>query len=119
VDRRAIALEGREVRDRRLGDVLEGLLGEEALVRGDEDVREDEQSGERVVRDDVAAVVLEEAQLVLLLVDVEAEGADASVLERLDGGLRVDEPAAAGVDDEDAGLDGASVPRFTRWWVSR
>jgi hypothetical protein len=68
-----------------LGDVAQRLLGEEGLVGGDQHVGERQQPREDVVLDDPVGEVLEE-QVALLLVDVEREVADPTVLERLDDG---------------------------------
>src|SRR5690606_13383830 len=62
---------------------------------------EGQQAGEQVVLNDLVGEVLEE-QLLLFLVHVEAQVAYLAALQRLDGRLRVDERAPAGVDQHNA-----------------
>ena len=88
------ALEGSQVGDRGRGDLLEGLLGEERLVSGDEHVREGEQPAEDVIINDRVGQILKE-QPGFFFVDVEAEIAELATLERVDGGDGVDQRTAA------------------------
>src|SRR5918996_22705 len=92
------SLEARDVLQGSGGDPTDRLLGEEGLVRGDEHVRERQQSGEDVVPDDFLREVLEE-EVSLLLVDVDAKGTKASVLQGVDHGSGVDESTPARVDE--------------------
>src|SRR3546814_4316783 len=79
------------------------LLRKEALVPGDQHVREGQQPREHVVLDDLRRQVLEE-EIRLLLVHVEGEPADPAALQPLDGGARVDDGTSA---------DGTSVVKGT------
>ena len=67
VDGRPGLLEGSDVGDRRLGDVLQCLGREEALVGRDEHVGERQQPREGVVLDDVLAGVYTQVLLRFLL----------------------------------------------------
>src|ERR671918_2223621 len=97
------SLEARDVLQGSGGDPTDRLLGEEGLVRGDEHVRERQQSSEHVVPDDFLREVLEE-EVSLLLVYVDAKGPEASVLQGLDHGPGVDERTPARVDEHGSRL---------------
>lgn len=84
-------------------DVVQSFVGQESLVAGNDDVGVGDEAGEERVGDAGVAVVVEEEGC-FVFVDVEAESAQAVVLECFDGGARVDESAAAGVDEKRGGL---------------
>mmetsp|Transcript_147 Transcript_147/g.427 ORF Transcript_147/g.427 Transcript_147/m.427 type:complete len:339 (+) Transcript_147:101-1117(+) len=104
-----------EVEDGGVGDALEGLRGEEGGVGRDDDVGPRGEGGEGGVpavgeRGAGGGVgfdgeVLEEGGG-LLLVDVEADGGEGAVVEGLEESFRVDEAAAADVDEDGAGAHG-------------
>lgn len=83
-------------------DFLEGFLGEEGLVCGDEDVGEVDEADEFIVENDGIGEVLKEDAL-FFFVDIECDAGYLLGFEGLDEGLGVDEFAAAGIDDKDAG----------------
>src|SRR5579884_286626 len=83
VPQRFTALERGDVLQGDPRDLLEGLLGEERLVRSDEDVREGEQARQYVVLEDAIRQVFEEHAL-FFLVDVEPRRAKVPGLERVD-----------------------------------
>ena len=94
-----------------LGDVPKGVMGQKGLVAGHDDVRKGQQTGKRIVADDVGGMILEK-QGGLLLVDVDGEEADLPLLQRLHDGGRVDERTPAGIDEEDAVLHGRDGGRI-------
>ena len=81
------------------GDVAQRLLREVGLVGGDDDVVERQQTGQRVVVDDLVRAVFVEV-LALFLVDVQSGRAYLLVLQPFDEGVGVDQLSAAGVDDQ-------------------
>ncbi len=95
--------EGVQVTQGGAGDVLECLLGQESLVTGEEYVRVGEEAGKQFIAP-VAVANLAEEVVLLVLVHIEADRTDVVALEGRTQGGRVDEPAAGGVDDDDAGL---------------
>lgn len=86
-----------KVVDGALGNLGEGLLGEEGLVAADDHVGERHETHQHVVLDDVRGVVVVK-ELTLGLVHVEREASDVVGLERLDDGLGVDEASSRRVD---------------------
>ena len=85
-------------------DVVEGFVGEEGLVAGDDDAGVGDEAGEERVGDAGVGVVFEE-QGGFVFVDVKAESAEAVGFEGVDGGGGVDESAATGVDEERGGFE--------------
>jgi hypothetical protein len=110
-------LEGGGILERRPGDVLQRLAGEEALMAGDEDVGEGEKAREDVVLDHRSGEVLEE-EVGFLFINVESERTDPTALEPIDHGGGVYQPAAARVDQHHPGFMPASASASIRWWVS-
>ena len=86
-----------QIVDGGFSDVAQRLLGEEGLVAGDQHIGHGDQTHQLVVPDDVAGEVLVE-EVALLLVDVQAGGADALLLQTLDQIVGVDQTAAGGID---------------------
>ena len=84
-----------------MGDFAEGVVGEEGLVAGDEDVGEGKQAGKQVVLEDLGGAVFKK-EAGLLLVDVDGEVADVALLQAADDGGGVENSTAAGVDEKDA-----------------
>ncbi|KYK59060.1 hypothetical protein DCS_00187 [Drechmeria coniospora] len=100
-----------QVAQRAVGNLHEGLLGEEGLVTADEDVVKGGEAHEQIVLDDLGRVIVVE-ELALALVDVEGDAAEVIRLEGADDGPRVEEAAAGGVDEHGARLhlgDGVGV----------
>ena len=68
-------------------------------MRGDEDVWKTEQPSEVIVLQHLTGEIFEEDAF-LLFVNIERDAAEMAALQRLDKRLRVDERAAADVDDD-------------------
>ena len=73
-------------------------------MSGDDHVRERDEALDHVIGDDGARQVLEE-EVGLLLVDVDRNPAELAGLERLDCCLRVDQTAAARIDQQGTSFD--------------
>ena len=84
-----------------IGDVREGFRREERLMGGDDHVGHGDEAREDVVIDDMARVVVEE-DIRFFLVDIQAGGADLTLLDAFDKCFRVDECASGGVDEDHA-----------------
>jgi hypothetical protein len=82
-----------------VGDFVEGVVGEEGLMSGDEDIGEGEEPGEDVVREDVGGVVGEKKSR-FLLIDIDGESADLAAFEALDDRVGIKNGSAAGVDED-------------------
>jgi len=83
-----------------LGDFAEGVVSEEGLVAGDEDIGKGEEAGELVVFQDLRGAVLKE-KAGFFLVDVDGEVADVALFEATDDGGGIKDGPPAGVDQED------------------
>ena len=65
-----------------MGDFAEGVVGEEGLMAGDEDIGKGEETGELVVLENLrGAVFKEEARL--LFVDIDGQVADVTLFDAL------------------------------------
>lgn len=95
---------GFEVSEGDLRDFLQGVVREERLVRGNDDVIEREEPGESVIFEDLVGMIFEE-KVGFFFVDVERSAGDGAVSEGIDEGVGIDERAARGVDENGAGLD--------------
>ena len=94
---------GVEIGKRRLGDVGKRLMREKRLMRGDDHVRQRDQERERfVLARHVRAILVE--PFAFLFVHVQPGCADRSVAQCREQRLRIDKPAARGVDEREAAL---------------
>ena len=82
---------------------LHGLLREEGLVRRHQNIAESEEPRENVIGQDIGGMVFKK-ELAFLLIDIKPRRPHLAALECLDQRIRVNEAAASGVDDHDAGL---------------
>ena len=92
-------------------DIALCFLCEKRLMRGDEDVRESHETGENIVVDRGVGAVFEEV-FGLLLIDIESGGSNELLFQSFDERRRINESAAACVQEEDARLhhgDGFAV----------
>src|SRR6266540_966890 len=103
VHRSMTMLESGDVGERRLRDVFQGFFSEKALVASDDDVRKCEQAREDVIPDDLIRQVFKE-EIGLFLINVQAEIAYLAGLQSFDHRLRINQCAAARVDQHDAGF---------------
>jgi hypothetical protein len=90
-----------ERQQRGLRNIAQRVIGQVRHVRRHDDVGKRHQATERVVLQHVGGTVTVEDRR-LVLVDVERSAADLSALDALDKCLRVDQPAATGIDDQRA-----------------
>ncbi len=79
-------------------------MREESLVGRDEHIGQRDESRQHVILQHLAGEIVEE-DACFLLVNVEGRAADVTGFQRVEQGLRFNQRAAAGVDDEDAGLE--------------
>ena len=70
-------------------------------MTGDQDIGECQQTAEDVIENDMSRAILEE-EILLLLVDVEAKGADLPALESGNHRARVQQSASACIDEHHA-----------------
>ena len=83
-----------------LGNFVKGVIGEEGLMSGNEDVGEGEKSGEDVIGQDIGGVVGKE-EAGFLLVDIDGEPANVAAFESGNDCVGVKNRPAAGVDEDD------------------
>jgi hypothetical protein len=106
---RFAALEAGQIGNRRRGDIFHRLAREEGLMAGDDDLGEGQQPRQHVVLDDLVRKVLEE-DVGFFLIDIQAHRPDLAALERMDQRKRIDEAAAAGIDQHHAVLHQTERP---------
>ncbi|MNX99920.1 hypothetical protein D3C86_1323950 [compost metagenome] len=70
-------------------------------MAGHQDIGEGQQSGENVIAQHVIGKVLEK-EIGFFFIDIDAEAADRAVFQTRNRGLRVDDGAAAGIDEHHA-----------------
>ena len=85
------------------GNPVQGVVGEESLMAGNEDIGEGEESGKDVVRKDIGGVVSKK-EACFLLINVNGETPDLAAFETGNDGMSVKDGPAAGVDKNHASL---------------
>src|SRR5215468_9262654 len=96
-------LESGDIGERRLRDVFQSFFGEETLVAGDDDVRKGEQAREDIILDDLIRQIFKE-EIGLFLINVQAEIPYPARLQCFNHRLRINQCAAARIDQHDAGF---------------
>src|SRR5215475_2301426 len=96
-------LESGDIGERRLRDIFQGFFGEETLMAGDDDIRKGEQAREDIIPDDLIGQIFKE-EIGLFLINVQAEIPYPTRLQSFNHRLRINQCAAARVDQHDAGF---------------
>ena len=108
---RIAAEERYQIVDGGSGDIVQGLVGQESLVRGDDDIGHGNQANQLVILHDVTGEVLIE-QVALFFINVQTGCTHFFLLNAIDQIFRIDQTATGIIEDGNAFLhpgDGLSV----------